>query len=144
MGLIDSGMGWAIFGSAFIFIFILLGIFAESQRQKRKLARQELLQKERFMAMEKGLPIPEWESSIVDEEGAPFSSAEAYERKKQAFRLVTFALGFFFTFTGLGMLLAFNLAPGDDWKDVATVGAIPVMAGVGLLLFYYLTRNRPS
>ena len=40
--MIDTGMGWAIFGVLFIFIFILLGILGESQRQKAKLAKQEI------------------------------------------------------------------------------------------------------
>ncbi len=138
---IESGMGWAMFGAAFIFIFILLGILAENQRQKRKLARQELLQKERFMAMEKGLPLPEWDPAALVDEGYAISGAEASKRSRQTFRLVTLALGFFLAFTGIGLLVAFNLAPTDDWEDIATVGAIPLMAGLGLLLFYYLTRG---
>lgn len=144
MGIIDSGMGWAIFGAAFIFIFILLGILAEHQRQRRKLARQELLQKERFMAMEKGLPLPEWGAELLDDNGTAVSTAETQKRRREWFRLVTLAVGFFFAFAGLGMLVAFGLAPGDEWEGITTVGAIPLMAGVGLLLFYFLTRNEAS
>jgi O-antigen/teichoic acid export membrane protein len=142
MTIIDSGMGWAIFGAAFVFIFILLGILAESQRQKRKLQRQELLQKERFMAIEKGLPMPEWDTAILDEDGAPVSSLEAYERRREWFRLVSLCIGLILLFGGIGMTIAFQLAPYGSWDDIETVGAIPAMAGVGLLLFHVLSRPR--
>jgi hypothetical protein len=141
MGMIDTGMGWAIFGVLFIFIFILLGILGESQRQKAKLAKQELLQKDRMMAMEKGLPLPEWDASMLDEDGTRISSAEAHVRKKEWFRLVTMAVGLVLVFAGAGMLVAFNFAPTPDWKDIASVGFIPFMAGLGLLLFHRLSRN---
>jgi O-antigen/teichoic acid export membrane protein len=144
MGVIESGMGWAIFGAAFIFIFILLGILAENQRQKRKLARQELLQKERFKLMEQGMPLPDWDPAALVDEGIAVSSAEAHERSRQMFRLVSLALGYFLAFAGIGLLVAFNVAPTDDWEDIATVGAIPLMAGIGLLLFHYLSRGESS
>ncbi|MDX1459540.1 MAG: DUF6249 domain-containing protein [Xanthomonadales bacterium] len=141
MTLIDSGMGWAIFGAAFIFIFILIGVLGEHLRQKRKLERQELLQRERIAMLDKGVPLPDWNEMNVDEDGERVSGLEAHERRKQWFRLVTLAIGLFLSFAGVGMLLAFNLAPDDSWQDIATVGAIPLTAGVGLLLFYALTRE---
>jgi hypothetical protein len=140
--MIESGMGWAIFGVSFIFIFILLGILGESQRQKTKLAKQELLQKERMMAMEKGLPLPEWDSPLLDDEGSIIITAEAHERRKEWFQLVNLCIGLIFVFAGIGMTIAFNIAPTDDWNDIATVGIIPLMTGVGLLLFYFLTKKQ--
>lgn len=139
--MIDSGMGWAIFGVTFIFIFILIGILAESQRQKSKLARQELLQRERLAAIDNGIPLPDWDTAMLDDDGSLVSTAEAHERRKQWFRLLTFCLGLFLCFAGFGMLLAFNIGDDNDFRDIATVGAIPVMAGIGLLLFYVMTRN---
>lgn len=141
MTVIDSGLGWAIFGAAFVLIFILLGILGEHMRQKRKLMRQELQQKERLMMLEKGLPLPEWDAVALDDNGNAISSAESYERRLQWFRLVSLAIGFLLAFSGLGMLLAFHLAYGNDWRDIATIGAIPLMAGIGLFLFYFLTRD---
>jgi len=138
--MIDSGMGWAIFGVSFIFIFILIGILAENQRQKAKLARQELIQKERMMALEKGLPLPEWDSAMLDDDGSVISSAEAYERRKDWLMLVTRAIGLVLLFSGLGMLLAFNIGTDNDFRDIGTIGAIPLMAGIGLLLFVYLSK----
>ncbi len=141
MTILNSGMGWAIFGSAFIFIFILLGILAEGQRQKRKLARQELIQKERFMAMEKGLPLPEWDATMLDDEGAVLSSAEAHARGKEKFRLVSLCVGFILAFSGIGMIIAFHFSSDRGFHELTTIGAIPLMAGIGLFLFYLLTRN---
>ena len=141
MFMIDSGMGWAIFGALFVFIFILLGILAESQRQKRKLARQELLQKERFMAMEKGLPLPEWDAALLDDQGELLNNAEAQGRRREWFRLVTLCIGLLLAFGGIGMTVAFNLSSDRGFNDLGTIGAIPFMSGLGLLLFYYLTRT---
>lgn len=137
--MIDDGMGWAIFGSMFFFIFILLGILADRQRQKGKLAKQEMLQKERLMAMEKGLPLPEWDAAMLDDDGKIVSSSEAHQRRKEWFQMVTLCVGLVLSFSGIGMLLAFHY--DSDFHDISAVGAIPLMAGVGLLLFYLLTRQ---
>jgi hypothetical protein len=139
--MIDSGMGWAIFGVSFIFIFILLGILGESQRQKSKLARQELLQKERLAAMEKGIPLPDWDAAMLDSEGAVISTAEAHIRRKEWFRLVSLCVGFVLTFAGVGMTIAFHFAPDNAFKEIETIGGIPFMAGLGLLLFYFLSKE---
>jgi hypothetical protein len=142
MTIIDSGMGWAIFGAAFIFIFILLGLLGENQRQKRKLARQELLQKERFMAMEKGLPLPEWDAGLLDDEGSVISSQEVYERNRERFRLVSLCVGLLLAFSGIGMSLAFHFSSDRGFNELDTIGLIPLMAGIGLLLFFALTRPK--
>ncbi len=135
----DSGMAWAVFGSMFIFVFILLGILADRQRQKGKLAKREMLQKERFMAMEKGLPLPDWDATMLDDDGNIVGSAEAHQRRKEWFQMVSLSVGLVLSFAGIGMLLAFHF--NSDFHDISAIGAIPLMAGVGLLLFYFLTRQ---
>lgn len=142
--MLDSGMLWAVFGITFIIAFMLVGVLAERQRQKSRLARQELLQKERMMAMEKGLPLPDWDAVMLDDNGTTINSSEAHERRKEWFRLVALCLGLFFAFAGIGLLFAFNLEGADDFEDIATVGFIPLMSGFGLLLFYFLTKPRQA
>lgn len=139
--MMDSGMAWAIFGVTFIFLFALMGVLIESQRQKSKLARQELLQRERLAAIEKGVPLPDWDSMMLDDDGALVSTAEAHERRRQWFRMISLCIGLLLAFAGAGMLVAFNIGSDNEFRDIGTVGAIPVMAGIGLLLFYALTRN---
>lgn len=140
--MIDTGMGWALFGMTFIFIFILLGILAESVRRKSKLARQELLQKERLFAMEKGLPLPEWGDAMLDDAGGAVSSEVAYKRRREWFKLVSLCIGLVLTFGGIGMMLAFHYSFDESFRDIETIGGIPFMSGLGLLLFYFLTRNQ--
>lgn len=139
--MIADGMSWALFGVGFFFLFILIGILAESVRQKSKIAKQELLQKERMFAMEKGLPLPEWDKSMLGDDGDSVSNAESHQRKKEWFRYVSLCVGLVLSFAGAGMVVAFHFAPDKAFHEIVTIGGIPFMAGLGLLLFYYLTRN---
>jgi hypothetical protein len=108
---------------------------------KRKLEKQKMLQKERFLAMEKGLPVPEWGAGMLDDEGTVISSAEAHERSKEKFRLASLCVGLILAFCGIGMMLAFHFSSDTGFHDIDTIGLIPLMAGIGLLLFYVLTRQ---
>jgi hypothetical protein len=44
-------------------------------------------------------------------------------------------------FGGVGMIVAFLLAWDPELKSIWPVGFIPAMIGVGLLLFYVLSRS---
>lgn len=132
-------MEWAIFGSTFVISFLLIVILGEHLRQKRKIKLREIQQKERVAAMEKGLTIPGVDDDIFNEEREVISGPEQYKRKMQWFRINLLAIGLFLIFGGLGMFLGFHFSQDNEFVKMATLGIIPFMTGLGLLLFYYLT-----
>lgn len=134
-------MDWAIFGALFIFVLIGFAILGDHLRQKRKMASQEMMQRERLAAMEKGIPIPDWVPDVQDESDSITSNPEAYQRKRQSFRFMTLCVSLVLVFTGLGMSLAFELSRDPGFNEMASLGVIPLMTGLGLLLFHWLTRD---
>jgi hypothetical protein len=135
-------MEWAVFGALFVFGVVVLGIIADFMRQRRKMQQQELLQKERLMAMEQGVPLPEWNPALLADDAYGTVSPEVHERRLQFFRFIVLCLGVVLAFGGVGMGIGFGMSMETDLRKLASVGAIPFMTGLGLLLFYFLTRNR--
>lgn len=112
---------------------ILVG---RSIKEKSRLKESEMAHRERIEAMQQGLPVPEAPEVPVAATGAsiPISLLSIHR-----FRAVSLALGLLFVFTGIGMCLAFSVS--EDFREVWSIGIIPAMAGVGLLLFYRLSRD---
>ena len=134
-------MEWAIFGSGFVLIFLLIVILGEHLRQKRKIKLREIQQTERIAAMEKGISLPEIDDDIFMEESTMINGPEQYRRKMQWLRITLLSIGLFLVFGGLGMFLGFQFSSDSGFAEMATLGFIPIMAGIGLLLFYYLTNK---
>jgi hypothetical protein len=137
-------MEWALFGSTFVISFVLIVILAEHLRQKRKIALREIIQKERITALERGIQLPEHNDVSLDEEHGSVSSSEQYRRKVQWFRFTTLSVGLFLIFGGVGFLLAFHFSHDTGFNNLATLGVLPFMAGLGLLLFYFLTGKEAA
>jgi len=134
-------MEWALFGVTFTISFLLIVILGEHLRQKRKMKLRELQQKERMFAMEKGLTVPDLVDDIFNEETEVTSNPEQFRRKLQWFRISLLAVGLFLIFGGLGMFLGFHFSFDRDFRELSTLGIIPFMSGLGLLLFYYLSNK---
>ena len=112
---------------------ILVG---RSIREKSRLKESEMVHRERIEAMQQGLPVPELSEVPTTGSGA---SVRISRHSIHWFRAVSLALGLFFLFIGIGMCFAFSI--GEEFRDVWTIGMIPAMAGIGLLLFYALSRT---
>ena len=134
-------MEWAIFGSAFTLIFLLIVILGEHLRQKRKIKLREIIQTERIAAMERGVPMPEIDDEVFMEEKTVIHGPEQYKHKMQWLRITLLSIGLFLSFGGLGMFLGFHFSGDFEFVKMATIGFIPFLAGIGLLLFYYLTNK---
>ena len=134
-------MEWAIFGSAFVLILIALAILAEHLRQKRRQSLQAMAQQERMAAMEKGLPLPEYDILPGAGSGQELDTEAVQARRMAWFRFTALCLGLVFAFAGIGMGVAFQFSMDRGFHGLATLGAIPLMTGIGLLVFYFLTRN---
>ena len=132
-------MEWAIFGISTFIVLLVLGIWADHLRRKRKLAVQELVSKERLMAIEKGLPIPDWDAAMLTP--ANPDSEESQSRRIRMFRFGSLCVGLVLIFAGLGMIVGFQFSGDPEFVKMASLGALPLMTGGGLILFYVLTRG---
>ena len=126
-----------------VFGFVGFGILQRFLRSQSVGRRREMIHKERMAAMEKGLPIDSLGSDqdLVMENGA---SGQNQEKVLVWVRLVALCLGLFFLLGGIGMCLAFHFAHFQDLNTIWTVGFIPVLGGIGLLLFVVLSRGFKS
>ena len=125
-----------LFGVGVVFIAWALVIWGNHLRQKNRLHLAQILHQQKLEAMEKGLPVPSGDLADLLEPGrAPRSAGSAIT----SYRMVALLVGLLFVFAGVGMMLAFTAM--DDMVEIWSVGLIPGMAGVGLLIFYRLLRN---
>ena len=95
-----------------------------------------MVHRERIETMQQGLPVPEAPDVPTTVPGA---SVRISRLSIHWFRAISLALGLLFLFTGIGMCLAFSIR--EDFREVWSIGMIPAMAGIGLLLFYRLSRD---
>jgi hypothetical protein len=124
------------FFGLFSVLSLSLGILRHHLNEKRKIELREIMQKERIVAMEKSLPLPEWDHDLLtdSEQSKPASNLR---QQVLWFRLLSLCLGLFMCFAGVGMLLGFSMS--EDLRSIASIGMVPTMIGVGLLLFYRLS-----
>ena len=120
--------GWAI--------FVLLVWFIRGQRRERMIDR---IHKERMMALEKGLPLPE----LPEYDRA--SAAPAWSGIKLNPRW-PLGVGAIFITVGLGGFLAMaastkSLLPGEQYHNEPWGWLVVVAFGIGLWLHYFLTRR---
>ena len=126
-------MDMMIFTLIWVFGWVILLLVAWHLRASRRERRQERLHKERIMAMEKGIPLPELPAD--DEPGRRPLVAELVGSIRINPRW-PLGIGALFVMLGLGVSTALWLAHENEWP----VGLIAVFFGVGLMLHYALTR----
>ncbi len=125
-------------------IMILFGILAfvlikKSIDDKNKMKLREMAHQERLKALEQEVPLVE-----IDREELAIWNGETSLRDGRALvwlRLSALCLGLASTLGGVGMMIAFRLADDNDLNNIWPVGFMPAMIGVGLLLFYALSRS---
>ena len=104
--------------------------------RKRHLER-EMLHRERLLAMEKGIPLPEF-PTLAEE---PSGSLLDYLSGSIAIPKLALGCGLILIFGGAGIVAAFIIAPDSELHKVWSVGLIPGFIGVGLILYYLLIRR---
>ena len=131
-----------------ILLFLIACIigFGFSKRylvEKSRMKRQEIAHQERIIAMEKGIPLDQLE------QGQDFS-VDAYSQprsQKSALvwvRLATLCMGLIFLAAGVGICISLALVPEPEANELWSLGIIPGLVGIGLLLFYGLSRGFAS
>lgn len=122
-----------------------LGILNRYLRERKLTRMHEMLHLERLRAMEKGIPLPDLGHDDIVRELRSLCTADQPGRAQHGamvwLRVYSLSLGLIFLLGGVGALAGLLLVPEHEAGQFWPLGLIPVMIGVGLLLFYSLTRG---
>ena len=124
-------------GILFIFGLVGFGLVRKALTDKERLQVRQMLHRERLAALEKGLPIDEikLEDSAIPELGVSAGRSETVAWM----RFTALFLGLAFFFGGIGMSVGFRVAPEPGFNGIWSLGLIPTLTGLGLLIFYFMT-----
>ena len=131
-----------VIGVVFIFGLIGFGLVRKSLADKERLQLREMVHRERMVAMEKNLPIDQLASEDVAMPEVTLTSTRG--ESIAWIRFTALFLGLAFFFGGIGMSVAFRIAPETDFNDIWSLGLIPALTGFGLLIFYFMTVGETS
>lgn len=120
--------GWAV-------LLVVVWHLRASRRQKRL----ELIHKERIVAMEKGIPLPELPDYAESSKEPLLANAVASFRLNPRWPL---GVGAICVMVGAGTAWALSLSGDEYHRQIWSFGLIGVFFGVGLFLHYFLTRPR--
>ncbi len=130
-------MDGLLFTLFWVFGWVLLLILIWHLKGQRRQKRLEMIHKERMMAMEKGIPLPELPDFAEPPARSTVAEAAGWIRINPRWPL---GLGALFIMVGAGTSLALWLTPDRDPHNAWPIGLIGVFFGVGLIFHYFLTR----
>jgi len=121
-----------------------LGILRRYLRNRERLRLFEMAHRERMAALEKGLPPAELPvegnlNAWLDEAWTERALQAGWDRR------ISLAIGLVVLLGGLGTGLALLLLPAgsaefNEAREAASFSLIPCMAGLGLLIYYLMTK----
>ena len=131
-----------------ILLFLIACIvgFGFSKRylaEKSRMKRREIAHQERIVAMEKGIPLDQigYENEVNDETAIqPRTPRTAVVWV----RLTALCIGLVFLALGIGTSVSLALVGDPEANQMWALGIIPGLVGIGLLLFYGLSRGFAS
>ena len=128
-----EGLIWSLVGLAWVFGWAAIWYLRRRAVETDALKMREMLSRERMAALEKGVPLPELPAE--EEADAVWLTPEAERVRAIWLQRLALILGFFFLFGGLGVCAGFYWAPDRSFHVMWTIGLIPAMSGLGLLLY---------
>lgn len=124
---------WSLLALAWVFGWATIWYLRRRAVEQRALRLRELLHSERMAAIEKGVPLPEIPAD--DDVDPVWLRPEAEQIRGVWLRRMALILGLLALFVGIGICAGFYWAPDRGFYGMWTIGFIPAMAGVGLLLY---------
>lgn len=121
------GLGFATLAAVFFLII-------RRQNIDKYRVRLEMIQKERLVAMEKGIPMPELPDYDNGHPGAHFLRGLFHPRW-------ALGLGLILISGGIGTTLALHASPDPELHVMWSMGLVPAFLGVGFVLHYLVTRK---
>lgn len=125
-------------GIIFTMIAAVFFLVIRHQNLQRYRIRLEMIQKERIVAMEKGVPMPEMPDYDDPAGRRSIDSLAALMRVNPRWPLGVAAI---LILGGIGTTIALYLSQEPYHNRVWSMGIIPVFVGFGLILHYRLMRN---
>lgn len=126
----DQGQFYTAIGILWVFGLIVLSVVGWHLKSKRHMENVRILHAERMRAMEKGLPLPEFPD---------LSELDDHARRRAINPRWPLGVGALLVMGGIGTFLTLNIAPG--FADLAAFGFLPIFLGIGMFLFYFLTKS---
>lgn len=118
-----------------------LAVWARHLRETKRLRVRELIHRERMAAFERGTAIDELPEDLAEGAGPD----EAREVAGRWVERAALAAGLVLTLGGLGVAVGFLLVPDTPemggMRELAGLGLIPILVGIGLLLFAEIERR---
>jgi hypothetical protein len=128
---------WAVIVLIWVFGWAVIWLLRRRAQEALTLKRREMLHRERLAAIEKGVPLPE----LPEEEMPEWLSVEADRVRALWLRRISLALGLVAITTGIGICLGFYGSPDRGFHGMWTLGLIPMLGGVGFLLFWWIAST---
>ena len=105
----------------------------------------EMIHVERLKAIEKDIPLPNLGHDDIVQELTSLRAADPPNGDSRGgmvwLRVYSLFLGLVFLFGGVGLLAGLRWVLVPEASELWPLGFIPVMVGLGLLLFHQLTRG---
>ncbi len=141
----DQGQFYSALGVVWVFGFAAVLLIAWHLRSKRQLEKLKIIHEERMKAMEKGIPLPEFPELREDESSAIIGKALASNMQARLWNpRWPLGVGVLLIMGGLGTSVAMMLSGWEFHNELWAFGLIGVFLGVGMFLFYALTRATSS
>jgi hypothetical protein len=135
-----------VLGIALLIVGLVgLGTLRRYLRESKVTRMYEMIHMERLKAMEKDIPLPSLGHDDIVQELTSLRAADPPNGNSRGgmvwLRVYSLFLGLVFLFGGLGVLAGLRWVLVPEASELWPLGFIPVMVGLGLLLFHQLTRS---
>ena len=139
----DHGQFYSALSVVWVFGFVAVLLIAWHLRNKRRLEKLSMIHDERMKAMEKGIPLPEFpefeDGEVKTRLGNALADHVAGRRLNPRWPL---GLGAVLVMGGIGMSIAGVVSGIKEADEFWAFGIIVISLGVGMFLYYALTRRR--
>ena len=138
----DNGQFYSSLGVGWVFGFVVVMLIAWHLRSQRQLEKLKIVHEERMKAMEKGIPLPEFPELKEDDSRTLIGKALASNIQARPWNpRWPLGVGALLITGGVGTMVAMMLSGWEFHNDLWPFGLIGVFLGVGMFLFYALTRT---
>ena len=138
----DDNEFYAALGIVWVFGFIAVILVAWHMRSRRRFERLQIIHEERMKAMEKGIPLPEFPALEDDETTGKIGVALSANMAPRAWNpRWPLGVGVLLIMGGTGVMVAMMLSGREPLNELWPFGLIGDFLGIGMFLFYFLTRT---